>query len=485
MKVITTETKVGGIILIGLAILVYMSLKVGGLSLFREEGYHLVAVLATASGLNEKSTVRVAGVDVGKVGAIVLVEEGVRLDLLIRPGVSIRRGGYVVVRASGLLGDHHIEIVPGKEEFYLKNGEMLPSQSGGQNLDNLMERFSDIANDVKAVTAALREIVGTQETKDSFKEIISRTQGITRLVYNFVDDNRGALDRSVSNIETFSESLKDQSSELLASLTNLTRKMERGEGTIGKLLQDEEAYQKLSRSLDGLDRTLKNVQAITQKVVQGEGTIGKLFTDDKAYENFSSAVEGLGNAVRRIEKLKTYVGFRGEHQLSGDEKKGYFSLRLQPRTDKYYLFEVVDDPHGNVTEESRVVTVGGVATTTSELTTQRKLKFSAQFGRRATNLGLRVGLMESSFGLGADYLLADDAFNVSLNAWDFNSNDPESKRPHLKLSAGYTLFDHFRFEAGYDQVLNRPLDTYYVGAGLHFEDDDLKYLMGGLSSLAK
>lgn len=485
MKGITTEIKVGAAVLLGGVVLSFMSFKVGGFTLWREEGYHLEAIFASASGVDEKSQVRVMGVDVGQVAHISLVEEGAKVSLKIRPGIVIRKGGYAVVRASGLLGDHHIEIVPGQGPNYYQEGDLLPAQAEVPSVENMMTRFADIAEDIKAVSLALRDIFATQEGKKSFDEIVLNTRGMTRLIYDFVDDNKGSLGRSLDNIETFSESLKDQSDHLLQSLNHLVMKVERGEGTLGKLISDEATYNKLTQSLDELNRTLKSVQTITKKVEQGEGTIGKLFSDDKAYENFNSAVEGIGNAVRRIERLKTYVGFRGEHQIESGENKGYFSLRLQPRTDKYYLFEVVDDPQGRVTQEDKVITVNGVSSTTRELHTDRGLKFSAQFGRRMANLGLRVGLMENSFGLGTDYFLDNDKVSFSVDAWDFNSVDPDASRTHLKLSTAYTLMNHIRFEVGYDQILNPQRDTYYVGAGLQLEDEDIKYLLGSLSGLVK
>lgn len=121
----------------------------------------------------------------------------------------------------------------------------------------------------------------------------------------------------------------------------------------------------------------------------------------------------------------------------------------------------------------------------TQLETRRRLKLSAQFGKRVSNLGLRIGLVENTFGLGADYYLFNDQLRAGIDAWDFNSDDPSSERVHMKVSAAYTLFRYINLEAGYDQMLNRRLKTAYIGAGLRFEDDDFKYLMGGLAGFAR
>jgi len=484
LKGLTTEAKVGIAVLLGLALLTYMTFKVGGFGFLQENGYRLNATFSSASGLDRRAPVRIAGVEVGQVEKIELAETGAKVTLKIVSDVKIRKGGHVAIRSEGLLGDRFVEVVPGKENDFWKDGETIPVQEASADLENLMTRFSGIADDVKAVTTSLREVLGSDEGKQNLKEVLENAKGLTKGINEWVQKNQEPLSRSVANFEDFSKSLKDQGNELVESLTRMAQKMERGEGTLGKLINDEEAYEKLTRALDDLGSSLKGVENLTAKVERGEGTIGKLFTDESAYENLNTALEGLSSTLGRIEKFRTFVGFRTEYQLQESQNKGYFTIQLQPRADKFYRIEVVDDPRGSVTEKTTIVTTNGVPSTITELETQRRLKLSALFGKRVSNLGLRIGLVENTFGAGADYFLFDDAFRVSVDVWDFNSDDPLSNRAHLKLTTAYTLFKYITFEAGYDQILNRDLNTFFIGAGLRFEDEDLKYLLGGLSGLA-
>jgi phospholipid/cholesterol/gamma-HCH transport system substrate-binding protein len=485
LKGLTTEAKVGIAVLVGILLLTYMTFKVGGFAFLQEDGYHLNATFPSASGLDKRAPVRVAGVEVGKVERIELVEGGAKVTVKIDSDVKIKKGGYAAIRSEGLLGDRFVEIVPGQENEVWKDGETLPIQEAAPDLENLMSRFSSIAEDVKTVTASLREVLGSTEGKQNLKEVLENAKGLTKGVNEWVQANREPLSRSVGNFESFSKSLKDQGNELVESLTRTAQKLERGEGTLGKLINDDEAYEKLTRAIDDLGRSLKGVETLTAKVERGEGTMGKLFTDESAYENLNTALEGLSSTLGRIEKFRTFVGFRTEYQLQESQNKGYFTIQLQPRADKFYRLEVVDDPRGEVREKTTVVTINGVPSTITELETQRRLKLSALFGKRVSNLGLRIGLVENTFGAGADYFLFDDTFRVSVDAWDFNSDDPASERAHLKVTTAYTLFKYITFEAGYDQILNRDLNTFFIGAGLRFEDEDLKYLIGGLSSLAR
>jgi phospholipid/cholesterol/gamma-HCH transport system substrate-binding protein len=109
---------------------------------------------------------------------------------------------------------------------------------------------------------------------------------------------------------------------------------------------------------------------------------------------------------------------------------------------------------------------------------ERKIKFSVEYFRRFGDLGLRGGLIENSFGVGADYFLDQPGLQFSLDLWDFNSDDPLNENVHAKATARYRFLKYLYVQGGYDNPFNRQLDTAFVGGGLSFDDEDLKYLIG-------
>ena len=477
---LSAEARVGLVVVAGIVLLTYMTFTVSGWRWGTQKGYLLHAVFRSVAGLDAKSTVKLAGVEVGKVEEIRLQGNQARVTLRLQPDIQIQRGSRGAIRASGLLGEKYLEIIPGDGEGFHEPGEELEDTLESASLEGLMGKFSaidieglidqikSVFDDIKAVTISFRAALGTQEGEASIKEIVYNIRELTGNLNSLVKNNQEGVSESVDNIRSFTQDLRDGIPGIIEKIDAITAKLENGEGTLGKLLKDEAVY-------DRLDSVLENLETISGRLESGEGTIGKLLTKDEAYESLTKTLEGLGEAMTRLRETKVFVQARNEFQLEEGENKGYFSIRIDPRPNKSYLLEVVDDPRGEITEEITQVDTNPPVV---ELKTKRKLKFSALFARRFSGFTIKAGLMENSFGVGAEYSLLKDRFQIGFDAWDFNSDDPQMDKVRLKAVGRYSPFRYLFVQGGYDNFLNRDIDTFFVGAGFRFEDNDLKYLIG-------
>jgi phospholipid/cholesterol/gamma-HCH transport system substrate-binding protein len=526
----TTEAKVGLVVLIGVAFLTYMTFKVGGYRFGPEEGYQIYAEFDSVAGVDLKTPVKIAGVTVGTVERIDLSDTKALLTLRIKPEVKIRKGAQTLIRSSGLLGEKYIEIInpegeeagtlsetpepsdaqpsqppsswlvprnlmqkmavgferlgpnpayaneaeaqqPPRRDSFVKEGEVIEQKGKSADMDQLITQLNAISDDLKAVSRTLKEVLGTKEGEKSLKEIIQNIQELTRNLNNVVKENRSNLTKTVSNLEEFSKFLKESGPRLLESLNQITEKVEKGEGTLGKLVQDEEIYNRLNGAL-------ADVKQVTEKISKGEGTVGRLIFEEEAYNNVNNTLKSLGSTINRLAAMRLFVSFRNEYQFDTSDNKGYFSLRLQPQDYKYYLIEIVDEPRGRVIKTITETLPNPPETT---IKTERKLRISAEFARRFWNVWIRGGLMENSFGVGSDYDLLGDHLRLSIDAWDLNSDDPEMEHARLKVTGAFSFLKYFFVQAGYDNILNKKVDTFFVGGAIRFEDDDLKYLLGGIA----
>ena len=472
MKALSLEARVGAIVLATLALLLYATFNLKDWGFQRVEGERMYSLFDSVAGLDRNAPVKMAGGPVGKVEEMRLEDSNAKVIYRIQPGVQIPEGSQAAVRATGLLGDKYIEIFPGKGPGFLAAEARIPQQEGTADLDALINRFGAVADDVKAVTASLRAALGSAEGEQSLKDIVAHFRAMAANLDLIVAENREAIKGTIANAEELTESLREEGPRLVATLNRIADRLERGDGTLGKLLADDAVYAKL-------DSALANIDAVTKDLEAGKGTLGKLIKDDETYQKLNGALAGLGGTLSKIEQIRLTLDARNEYQFAEGDNKGYFGLHVTPRENKSYIVEVVDDPRGKVTKTSTVLTVGGVPQPPiEELKIERKIKFSVEYFRRFGDLGLRGGLMENSFGVGADYFLDTPGLQLSLDFWDFNSDDPLTKNVHAKATARLRFLKYLYVQGGYDNPFNRDLDTGFVGGGLTFDDDDLKYLIG-------
>ena len=139
-----TETLVGLFVLLGLAGLVFLSLKAANLASFgNRDTYTVSARFDNIGGLKARSPVRSAGVTVGRVTSIGLDQKTYQglVTMEIEKGVQFPRDSSAKILTSGLLGDQYIGIEPGADEKNLAAGEMIKQTQSAVVLENLIGQF--------------------------------------------------------------------------------------------------------------------------------------------------------------------------------------------------------------------------------------------------------------------------------------------------------------------------------------------------------
>src|SRR6266540_3586300 len=122
MKRATLETVVGIFVLIGILCLAYLSIKLGKMELFGGNTYQVYADFDSVSGLKSGASVEIAGVEVGRVGRIILDPKSgnmARVYLRIRSGLKLQDDVIASVRTRGIIGDKFILLKPGGSEKIL------------------------------------------------------------------------------------------------------------------------------------------------------------------------------------------------------------------------------------------------------------------------------------------------------------------------------------------------------------------------------
>ncbi|HYP78080.1 MAG TPA: MlaD family protein [Polyangiaceae bacterium] len=478
----TTAAKVGAFAFVTLlaAILIYRFVSKSART---GNGYVVYALMADASGIAKLSQVRIAGIVVGSVKSVKLDHNRARIDIGINDDVKLYQDAAVAKVASSLLGEFYLALTPGTEgRPELKDGDRINNVVEAQTTDDIMRQVSDISKDVKQVTEALAASIGTDQGREDIKTTLKNLAAVTEALNQTVRENRESIKNILNNVERITNNGAPEVEKILENVrvtTNEVRQM-MAAGQAGQPKSEGEIRQivdKVNRASENLEHTMKNLDEVTGRLDRGEGTLGRLSKDDHLINQVEGVVDDVGDFVGGISRVQTIVTMRTDYQFLSSTVKSYVELRIQPREDKYYLIEVVNDPRGLTHFEQ----VDVDTTNTNQpphyrevrTVTTNSLRFSLQFAQSFGPFTGRFGIKESTGGVGLDTLLLDNRFEIRQDLFGFG----EVVLPRWRISLGYNFVNRIWLLGGVDDILSSARRDYFVGAQLRFNDEDLKTIL--------
>lgn len=505
MRTQTTAALVGAVALAIAAMLYGAIKFLSHKSAFTGEGDELHAYFRDATGLVDKSRIQVAGLTIGKIQGRTLARNprtgavSAKVTIAIDPGVALYANAAVFKKSASLLGEFYLEIDPGTPDSIVHGKSVVNRRlhSGDEILD--VHEATSI-DEITRQTAAVMEQV--HETMPVLKDILTDVRALTRgpvsetltTLNKTIQANADSVTQLITRLNSIAGDVKEvtgQNGPKVNEIVDNVRSVTDGlKGLLGKNPGEVEqtgenirsSIEKLQSSVDKLDKVMSNSEQITGKIAKGEGTVGRLINDDTVVEEIESVAEGVGSIVRPLARLQTIVALRSEYNYLANTLKTYLSLQFQTRPDKYYLIELIDDPRGLRRQEFIALQTSDQGDRfVNKVTVSDAFRFSFQFAKRINFATFRFGIKESTGGIGTDLHFLDDTLSLSLDLFDFRSNT----QPRLKALLAWEFFKRLYVVAGIDDALNPDTNSkngagggrdYFVGAQLKFNDEDLKSL---------
>lgn len=282
---------------------------------FLERGYHLRAVFKNVQELKTGDFVKMAGVEVGRVEHIRLTNGLASVTMNLRKGTDVRVDSKVALKFTGLMAQNYLSIEPGASSTPAEEGatlqsieqpdlsvimtkldnvatgvENLTKSFSGEKIDNLIGPFTDfMKNNQTNLTASIANI-------RTVTQRIANGQGTVGKLINEDTLYVTALN-TVSNFEgtaTNIQALSDQAHTFLTNVNATVTGINEGQGTIGKLVKDDTLY----RETTG---TMSNLHQISIKINKGQGTVGQLINDDTILKNAKVSLQKLDKATESLE----------------------------------------------------------------------------------------------------------------------------------------------------------------------------------------
>lgn len=253
-----TQIKVGVFLASGIAVLLTTIFMLGSNKSLFQEVIKVRSYFDSVQGLNKGAVVSLAGVKVGNINQVSFDENRNLVEIVAIIDAEykkkIKKDSRVEIRTQGALGDKFLYITPGTvASDVISNNDELASDYGNDILAVLSKRGSesenlfDILKDIKKITHALAENNKVGRITNNLDKVTVNLAQITEQLNKTVKS--GSIDRSATKLE------------------KILDKVDRGEGTLGALINDKSIHERIKNIL-GAGQKNQQVKNILKSSVE-------------------------------------------------------------------------------------------------------------------------------------------------------------------------------------------------------------------------
>jgi phospholipid/cholesterol/gamma-HCH transport system substrate-binding protein len=262
-------------------------------------GRYIVTTFVTnAGGIRRGDPVQMRGVNIGRVQRFRMAPEGVAIRLEIEGEYDIPKDSHVELKSSGLLGGVVADVVPGRSESVLKNGDIIPGKSE--------EAMADTTNRIAGQVDTVLKRMDTLLSKETIDDVHGSTADLRKLLQQL----NATVAEQRSELLTLNRSLR-KSSEGIERATAGIEKVTTAPELDRTIKRLDTLTQRIDEVTSTLDRSSRSLESVMSRIDRGEGTLGKLTRDDALYNNLNAAAVNLNKLAEDIrQQPKKYINLK-------------------------------------------------------------------------------------------------------------------------------------------------------------------------------
>ncbi len=310
---ISKLTKIGFIVVVSLAILIYGINFLKGENFFVKENYYYV-VYDRIDGLEKSSPVLINGYKVGQVSEIHFHPDNLGrlvVNIIVSDQFKLPRNTTAQIFSSDLMGTKEIALIFGKSEEYHNVGDTLLADIEGSLTEQvsiqmlpLKKKAEDLMQEMEKAIEVVKYVFN-EKTRDnlnksfaSIKSAVYSLEHSSSTLDTIVTSEKGKLEKIFSNVESISQNLRNNNEQITKVINNFS-------AISDTILQSE-----ISSTITKASIALTEVNNIVEKINNGEGTIGMLVHNDTLYNHLEDASYNLSRLVEDLRiNPKRYVHY--------------------------------------------------------------------------------------------------------------------------------------------------------------------------------
>lgn len=284
------EVRVGLFLVVAFFILIALFELVGKETIFVRMVEYRTS-FKSIPGLKVGDPVRLAGVDIGTVKEIRVVGARVEVAMRVKPGSPVKTDSTATIKLTSLLGTNFVDITFGSPTAPIAPDGSLLASSEPPDLNVLLARLNDAAGDIQTLARQFNEGLGK-----SMEPIASAFQSMDKIAKK-VETGQGTLGKLINDDQLYREI-----QTMAGNLNKVSDQIARGQGTLGKLVNDETMYKDLQALTTDLRGSAATFNRMMRDVESGKGTLGKLVKDEGLY---NEAKQTLTEARTTLSSFRT------------------------------------------------------------------------------------------------------------------------------------------------------------------------------------
>jgi phospholipid/cholesterol/gamma-HCH transport system substrate-binding protein len=306
MKKMSNEVKVGATALLTILVFVWLFNFLKGKDFLKSTAVYYT-IYDKVGGLAESSPVEINGYKVGVVRSLDFIDatSGKLLVVFsVKKNFKLPKNTVAEIVPVSLLGGMKVQFVYGKGPGTYKDGDTIPGRLAESLIDKIdteilpvKEKLSNLITVLDSVIASVDEIMDP-EFKREFKETVAHLNNTTSSLDKVLGSKEKELAAIVDNINKFTSMLADNSGKMNKTFTNL------------ETISDSLKASDISAAVSNLKASLEKASKLMADLNQGKGSAGQFLTNDTLYTNLSGSLESLNLLLKDLKaNPKRYVHF--------------------------------------------------------------------------------------------------------------------------------------------------------------------------------